>query len=175
MQTKRRLKPSVIKYLYKILIVTIITLVVLILMKANTNFKTNFYKYVYDTSINFPSINNLYRKYFGSVINSEEKSTVVSNEKINYSKIEDYKDGGRLTVGKNYTIPILESGIVVYIGNKDNYNKVVIVQQNNGIDVWYGNINNVNVKLYDYVTKGNEYLYMVFKKNGKILPYKDYI
>ena len=47
--------------------------------------------------------------------------------------------------------------------------------------MWYGNISNTSVKLYDYVKKGdilgevNDYLYLVYKKNGNILNYEDYI
>ena len=71
--------------------------------------------------------------------------------------------------------------MVVFIGNKDNYGNVVIIEQVNGIDMWYGNINNLSVKLYDYVKKGatigevNDYLYLVYKKDGKYLNYEDYI
>ena len=50
-----------------------------------------------------------------------------------------------------------------------------------GVDEWYGNIENVNVKLYDYVSKGellgdcNNYLYLVYKKDGKVLNYEEYL
>lgn len=79
-------------------------------------------------------------------------------------------------------IPSLESGIVVYIGEKENYKQVVIVQQMNGVDVWYGNIKQANVKLYDYVEKGsligqvdNKTLYLVFQKEGKFVDYQSYL
>lgn len=176
MPTKRRLKPSVVRYLYKILVVFIITLILLIGMKASSSFKTNFYKYVYDQSFSFTKFNNLYHKYFGKVI--KEKTEPVSSDKITYSNISKYGDGAKLSVGSDYAIPIRESGIVVFIGNKDKYNKTVIIQQNNGIDLWYGNIDTVNIKLYDYVTKGSilgnckDYLYLVFKKNGQVLNYE---
>ena len=73
-------------------------------------------------------------------------------------------------------VPCLESGIVVYIGNKDDYGQTVIIEQENGIDVFYSNISNDNIKLYDYIEKG-EYvgqtktnkLYLVFQKNGTVL------
>ena len=87
----------------------------------------------------------------------------------------------KLSVDKNYLVNVQESGIVVFIGNKDNYGNVIIVEQVNGIDMWYGNISNTSVKLYDYVKKGdilgevNDYLYLVYKKNGNILNYEDYI
>lgn len=180
MQTNRRLKPSIKKYIIKTMVVIIITLVCLIIMKANSQFKTDFYKYVYDTHFSFSDATKIYNKYFGSVY-TFDKTKEVSSEKITYNKVSKYKEGAKLEVTDNYAIPIQESGIVVFIGEKEGYGKVVIVQQNNGIDMWYGNISNTNVSLYSYVNKGSilgecsKYLYVVYKKNGEILSYEDKI
>lgn len=151
-------------------------------MKSSNNFKSIFYNYVYDNNISFASISSLYNKYFGSIVELPTYSDkTVFNEKINYKNAEKYLDGVKLEVNKNYLVSAQESGIVVFIGNKDNYGNVIIIQQVNGIDTWYGNINNVNVKLYDYVEKGtllgdvNDFLYLVYKKDGNILNYEDYI
>lgn len=74
------------------------------------------------------------------------------------------------------------SGLVVFIGEKEGYGNTVIIQQANGIDLWYGNIESVNVKLYDYVETGvligttlNDNLYLVYKKDGEVLDYQNYI
>ena len=86
-----------------------------------------------------------------------------------------------LVVSNNYTVPVIESGIVVFIGDKEDYGKVIIIQQINGIDLLYGNIDNTSYKLYDYVKKGdilgisNNYLYLVYKKDGKVLDYEKYL
>ena len=105
----------------------------------------------------------------------------VFNEKLTYDSKEKYKDGLKLVVSDNYLVPNLEEGLVIFTGTKDGYGKVVIVSQVDGIDVWYGNIDNINVKLYDYIDKNsligncNNELYLVFKKDGKILNYEDKI
>ncbi len=85
-------------------------------------------------------------------------------------------------VANNYLVPSLESGMVVFIGDKDNYPNTIIIEQVNGINVWYSNIENINVNLYDYIDKGtllgstiNDELYLVYKKDGKTLDYNDYI
>ena len=68
-----------------------------------------------------------------------------------------------------------------YIGEKEEYGNTVIIQQIDGIDVWYGNISNTSIKLYDYVEKGNllgecsNELYLVFKKDGNRLDYENRI
>lgn len=169
-------------YLAKTMVTIIITLVILILMKSNSDFKSEFYKYVYDTNFSFTKISNLYNKYFGNLIslndNSEEP---VFNEKLVYENKGQYYDGVSLQVNKNYMVPIQESGLVVFIGEKENYGNVVIIQQVNGIDMWYGNIEQVNVNLYDYVEKGtllgecSDNLYLVYKQNGEILDYEQYL
>ena len=56
----------------------------------------------------------------------------------------------------------------------------IIVQQSDGIDTWYGNLSNINLKLYDYIednsiigeAKNNE-LYLMFQKDGVDVSYKD--
>ena len=180
---KNKNRSSLYGFISKLLITIILTLITLILLKSNNKLKTFFYNKVYDNNISFATINKWYENHFGSSIPFKElveKDTkAVFNNKLEYSKKEKYLDGVKLSVDKNYLVPILESGMVVYIGKKEEYGNTVIVQQVNGVDVWYGNINNPNVKLYDYVEKGkllgdvkNNNLYLVFKKDGKVLSYE---
>ncbi len=170
------------KTISKILITILITLICLITLKTNTNLKQKFYHYVYEDNIKFVYFKSLYNKYFGDILPVKDKIEPVFNEKIKYDNISKYEDGFKLKVTNNYLIPALESGMVVYIGSKDKLNNTVIVQQINGVDVWYGNINTVSVKLYDYIEKGSligeakdDNLYLVFKKDGAILSYEDYL
>ena len=137
-------------------------------------------KYLLETNFEFSKINSIYNKYIGK-LNNENIETVNSNQLLEYTKEEEYKDGVKLTVSENYNVNLLESGIVVYIGEKEGYGNTIIVQQSNGIDAWYGNIENVGVKIYDYIEKGSiignasNTLYLVFQKNGENLNYEDYI
>ena len=158
-------------------------LVSLILIKSNKEFKTNFYKQVYGTNFSFSKINNLYNKYIGKldIVDKVATTEPVFSEKLEYKKEEKYKDGVSLSVNKNYLVPIQESGIVVFIGGKEDYGNTVIIQRLDGIDQWYGNISNTDLKLYDYVKTGDLLgeadgtLYLVYRKNGKTLNYEDYI
>ena len=101
-------------------------------------------------------------------------------EKLTYSDESLYEDGVKLTVSNNYLVPAIDSGIVVFIGDKDKYGKTVIIQQMNGVDVFYGNINS-NVNMYDYIEKGSligesldNTIYLAFQKEGNFVSYKDY-
>lgn len=168
----------------RVLITIIVTLILLIGFKMNNNFKKTFYHYVYEENFPFSAVKNFLQEKFGTSLTFDKIVTdeEVFNEKLSYKDKNLYHDGVKLTVSSEYMIPSLESGIVVYIGEKENYKQVVIVQQMNGVDVWYGNIKQANVKLYDYVEKGsligqvdNKTLYLVFQKEGKFVDYQSYL
>lgn len=168
----------------RVLITIIVTLILLIGFKMNNNFKKTFYHYVYEENFPFSAVKNFLQEKFGTSLTFDKIVTdeEVFNEKLSYKDKSLYHDGVKLTVSSEYMIPSFESGIVVYIGEKENYKQVVIVQQMNGVDVWYGNIKQANVKLYDYVEKGsligqvdNKTLYLVFQKEGKFVDYQSYL
>lgn len=174
------------RYLYKVFFLIVITLITLISLKSNSNFQSNFYKYIYTTNISFASINNWYNSKFGSPLPfsdffNNNDTIPVFDESIQYKEASQYKDGVALKVDYEYLVPSLERGIVIFIGEKEGYGKTVIVQQENGVDVWYSNLNEINVKLYDYINKGslignvNDNLYLVFNRNGEIIDYKEFI
>lgn len=163
----------------------ICVLCVLVYLKKNPNMKEIFYKKVYESNFDFAVINKLYNTYFGGTLPFsdlfDKNSEMVFNEKLFYNESYQYLDGVRLNVGSNYLVPILNEGLVIFIGFKEGYGNTVIIQQADGVNVWYSNISNVSFKLYDYVSKGdflgecNEFLYLVFKKDGNVLDYKDFI
>ena len=167
------------------LILITLTTIICFFIKINNSFKNAFYKYVYEKNISFAQINNWYQSKFGSPLPFgeyfSETSIPVFNEMITYSESSKYKDGVSLKVGYSYLIPALDNGIVIFIGEKEGYGKTVIIQQENGIDVWYSNLKEINLQLYDYVKKGglvgivDENLYLVFIKDGEVVDYKEHI
>lgn len=173
-------------FIMKSMICITLFIVMLIVIKAHPSFKSIIYKNVYEDNFSFAKINNLYQKYFGDILpfdnivpNDDE---LVFQETLKYKDISLYKDGAKLTVTTNYLVPAIESGIIVYVGEKEGYGNTIIVQQINGIDVWYGNVNISDLKLYDYIEKGNmlgetngDTMYMIFQKEGTFLDYKEYI
>lgn len=170
-------------FFIKLLISIVITLIILILIKSSSGFKNEFYKHIYSNNMSFTKLKSIYTKYIGNfdIFDKVVKTETVFNEKLTYKNVENYLDGAKLSVDNNYLVPINESGIVVFIGEKENYGNTIIIQRIDGIDEWYGNIENVNVKLYDYVSKGellgevNNSLYLIYKKDGKVLNYEEYL
>ena len=167
------------KWLIKTCLVVIITLIMMIIMKNNSKVKNIIYDKVYNDNISFAKLNKLYIKYLGSnkLLENKVLFKPVFNEKLVYNKKEKYKDGLKLLVDDNYLVPSIDGGLVVFIGKKNYYNNCVIVEQSDGVNVLYGNLSNINVKLYDYIDKGsligncNNELYLVFSKDGNNLNY----
>lgn len=179
-----KIKKKSFIYINQILITSLLTVITLIVLKSNIKVKEIFYEQIYQKNISFAVINNWYQNKFGSPIPFsnllEEKTEAVFQEKITYSSKEKYEDGVKLTVNSNYLVPSMETGMVIFVGEKENYGNTVIIEQVNGIEVWYSNIKS-SVKIYDYIEKGSLIgeadgtLYLVFKKDGNILNYEDYI
>ncbi|WP_413854737.1 peptidoglycan DD-metalloendopeptidase family protein [Candidatus Ruminimicrobium bovinum] len=179
------LKEKVKIFINKVLITILIFLVGMILVKDNSKYKNNIINNVYEKSFKFTKLKDLYEKYFGKVLSVDKivsEDEKVFNEKLSYKKLSKYKDGVKLDVSNKYMVPSIESGIVVFIGEKEGYGNTIIIEQVNGVDVYYSNINPSNIKLYDYIEKGkllgevkDNKLYMVFQKDGKYLNYKKYL
>ena len=181
---KNKKKNFLMSFFNKILVCIILVIICLIMMKTNSNFKEFVSEKIFKDNISFAYLNNLYNKYFGSILPSYKNSDteVVFNEKLECFEYNKYLDGYKLSVTTSYLVPIIESGIVVYIGNIDNYGESVIIEGIDGVDIWYSNLENISVKLYDYVNSGDylgevkgEDLYLVFEKNQEYLKFEDYI
>jgi len=177
-------KKSYLRWLLiRIMIVVVLFLSLAIFYKTNNNFKDYIDKYLYSDSISFTKIKKFYNKYLGGVLPKikEKNTSLVFNEKINYTNKEKYYDGVCLEVGANYLVPVLEEGMVVFIGYKDHYGNTLIIESLDGIYYWYGNISNTSLKLYDYVEKNSfigeasNNLYLVFSKDDSYLDYEEYI
>ncbi len=176
MKNKKYIKSLIIRVLISIILFLGISIFVKISDKNLLLFKNN----VYDKSFKFSKISSLYNKYFGDVLPPVKENVVNANKTINYKEVNTYKDGAVLT-GVDAVYPY-KSGIVVFTGEKEDYGNTIIIQGMDGIDYWYGNITDVNVKLYDYVESDNiignakdKKLYVLFMKNGELLKYEEYI
>lgn len=166
-------------------IVVIIFLFLAIICKSNSSFKDTIYKNVYETNLSFTTFKNFYEKHLGGISFLDKMVSDVKpvfNSALEYSNSSKYYDGVSLDVTTNYLVPVLESGIVVYIGKKEHYGNVIIIQGMDGVDISYSNMLSTSVKLYDYIEKGDllgevdgNKLYLVYSKDGKVLNYEEYL
>ena len=182
-------KSTLSKFLFTILIKSLIVVLLflssMIFIRQNDKNKKIFKEKVYNNSLSFAKIYNLYSKYLGDALpfkdTIKDDTKKVSNEKITYSSIKKEGDGYLLVVPSNYTLQSIKSGIVIEVKKDDKYKNIVKIQDKSGVNITYKNLNEVEVKLYDYVEKGeilgsvSNKLYINFEKDGKYLSYEKYL
>ena len=174
------------KFITKCFLSIVLFFAIGIYTKISIANKNLVYKSIYQDSFSFSYMNNLYNKYLGGIIPFKnlfkDDSKPVFNESLHYNNQTKYKDGVSLEVSDKYLVPNKEEGIVTFVGDKEGYGKTVIIQDLNGINTWYGNMNTLSVNIYDYIEKGkligdtiDNKLYLVFEKDGQFLDYQTYI
>lgn len=166
------------------LVAVIVVLISAIYVNASDKNLKLFKENLFEKSLSFNKVSSAYNKVFGNVMPLElDKGTTKSvfNEGISYSDITKYENGYKLTLTNNM-VTSLYDGIVVFIGEKEGYGNTIIVQGSNGVDIWYGNVTNVGVSLYDYIDKDtmlgeslDSNLYLVFNKENQFLGYEEYL
>ena len=175
------------KYIKGVVTICLVCVILFLVISIICNFSDKnllwFKNNMYDNNINFTFFNKIYKKYINKYLPFDlYDEKIVMSDKFVYSDKEKYLNGVKLNVGKNYNMKSLCGGIVVYIGDKVGLGNTVIIQGTDGVDYWYSNLDNLSVKLYDYIEKDvligntkNEYVYLTFLKDGKYLDYEKYI
>ena len=173
-------------FVIKSLLCIIVFLVLGIVCKKDIDYKNYVYKKVYQEHMDFSSAKSFYNKYLGGIFPIEDvfsaTSKAVFNEELVYQGVSPYEEGAVLIVSYNYLVPAVSKGIVVYIGEKEKYGNVVIVEGDDDIDIWYGNLCNTMVNIYDVIDKGtylgeacDNKIYIVYTKKNEVLDYRDYL
>lgn len=184
-----KFNPKVQKYLSnllsKFLLSIIFLMVSIILIKSNSNIKTFYQEDILTKQINFTKFNDFYTKYFGNILPDYTVPSIptkmASNTEFDYNNGTPYLNGTKLETTENYPVPIITSGIIVFLGEKDSLGPTCIVQGIDGIDIWYSHIDTSSLNLYDYVTEGkilapteSNYFYLTIDSNGNYLTYDTY-
>ena len=170
------------KWITKILICIIIILICLIYTNLSQTNLNNFKENILNKNIKFSFFNNIYKKYIGNLDsnNNNSKEQLVFNDdvKINYEKINNY-----YKINNNLEEPIrfISSGIIVFNANMESLGNTIIVQGNDGYDIWYSNVSLEYNSLYDYVKKGDiignskdDSYYITIMKDGQYIDYEEY-
>lgn len=177
-------KPS--KYISNLFTRTLLSVILVLMCAIFVNmsdanlltFKNSFF----NETLAFTKINNLYAEYFGNIIPEKVNNTMTVFETgKNYFNIEQDGNAYIVTLTSN-TYNFLESGVVVFLGEKEGLGKTMIVQGIDGVDIWYSNLSNYNVTMYDYVEKNNivgefndSKAVLTFMENGEYTNYEKYI
>ena len=167
----------------KILISIIFLLSSVIYIKLSPENLENFKQTVLESNLTFTKINDLYHDFFGSILPSvtEPVDTTKMVSSGGMETKEPYLDGYKVKISKNTPVKTLASGLFVFQGEKEGYGNVYIIQGVNGIDIWYGGLTDLSLKLYDYVEADTilantmeDYYYLAFVKDGNFITYEEY-
>ncbi len=168
-------------HISKILLSIIFFLVSIIYTNLSDKNLLLYKEHVLTESLPFTKIKGWYEDLFGEILPDPPTDQAVFNGRLVYKDIEDYQNGSKLKVNNHTLINNLTGGIVVYVGEKEDFGNTVIIQGADGTDIWYGNLTNISVKLYDYIAANTllgevdgEDLYIVIKKEDKYLKYEEY-
>lgn len=173
------------KYIAKLFERTLLSIILVLITAIYINLSDKnllyFKNKIFNDTLVFAKINEMYTKYFGPLVKEKIPATTPVFNEQNNLKIEEYNDSYKVSLPSNHVLA-LESGIVVFQGEKEGLGKTIIVQGVDGVDIWYSNLENVNWTLYDYVSKKdglgtsleNTIIY-TFMENGKYIGYENYL
>ena len=155
MALKKNKKNNNLSFLIsKLLLSIIIILSSFIYVNWNSKNRTFFKKYVLEETIDYQKFNAFYEKMIGR-LKVENKEKLVFAESFTYKNINKNGNSYDLTLEVGSQVPVLNSGIIVFVGQKENLGETIIVQGNDGVDIWYSNVTLTDTALYDYVSRGH--------------------
>lgn len=73
--------------------------------------------------------------------------------------LEDFADTGQrvaIETGIDTTVQALNEGTVTFIGEKEGFGNTVVIQHSDKSESWYGNLEEVDVRIYEAVKKGTK-------------------
>jgi stage IV sporulation protein FA len=149
----------------------------------------------------FASISTWYEDKFGKPIAFLPDQTKVDNTEDPKSKQYAMPVSGKITdsfdrdgqgiileTGAESMVDAMKEGIVIFAGSKKNLGKTVVIQHNDKSESWYGQLQSIDVKLYQFVNKGNKIgkvttsedgakgtFYLAIKKDDKFIDPKKVI
>ncbi|MBE6147936.1 MAG: M23 family metallopeptidase [Firmicutes bacterium] len=172
-------KNNLSKIVTKILCCLIFLFASLIFTSLNDENLVFYKKYVFEDNFEFMNFKNFYKK-FSSSGKKEDTTKMVFGSTLEYTNISPYQNGQSLEIGSEVPINSLTGGIVVFAGIKEGFNNTIIIQGSDGYDIWYGNLSNVDIGIYDYVDAGtiiasaSDNLYLLITKDAKYFTYEEY-
>jgi stage IV sporulation protein FA len=136
---------------------------------------------VFQEEFQFAVVSQWYEDQFGKPLalfppTGEDTPKQNENGEPNYAVpvagtvLQTFEDNGKgimlETVG-NTAVEAVEQGYVHFIGKKDDLEKTVIIQHPDGNESWYGQLESIDVNMYDYVKKGAKLGTVTAAENGK--------
>ncbi|WP_408007076.1 peptidoglycan DD-metalloendopeptidase family protein [Pseudalkalibacillus sp. A8] len=125
----------------------------------------------FEQEFQFASIAGWYEDKFGKPIalfptESKDKDVANTSKKMqdyalpaNTKVLQTFEDNGQgilLETGNQSHVSAIKEGFVIFVGEKDQLGKTVVVQHFDGSESWYGKLDRIDdgIKLYNYIDLG---------------------
>ncbi|WP_415815056.1 peptidoglycan DD-metalloendopeptidase family protein [Mesobacillus thioparans] len=159
-------------FLFKVLASACLVLIVAIIYRSPSEKAVSIQQYVKHTmeqEFQFAAVSDWYENQFGkplallpakntggdseTEVGSDSQYALPASGKI----LEDFGDNGQrimIETGKGAGVEAMNEGLVHFVGMKEGFGKTVIVQHGDKSETWYGNLDKIDVNLYEYISKG---------------------
>ncbi|MCF6138092.1 M23 family metallopeptidase [Pseudalkalibacillus berkeleyi] len=160
-------------FLFRVMAAICLFLVIGIIFKNPSAPLGNIQGYVnnaFEEEFQFASVANWYENRFGKPLtlfptDSKNKTADSIGKASNYALpanakvLQSFKDNGKgvlLETGSNTDVSSIKEGFIIFIGEKEQLGKTVVVQHFDGSESWYGKLNKISeeIKLYNYIDAG---------------------
>lgn len=156
-------------FIFKILGSACLVLVVAILFRNGEGKLEpikNFVTQSMEQDFQFTAVSDWYEEQFGKPLallpsekNEDANEAEVTQEyALEAARIlEDFEENGQkvsIETEKGAAVNAMSEGRVRYVGNEDGFGKTVIIQHADKSETWYGNLQSIDVSLYESIKKG---------------------
>ena len=174
---KKENKGRILSFLSLIMIILSLILGGMIYMKKDENGK--FLSENFGISVNFKTFNNKVNSLVNSLFkfefeNKKNNDQLVSN-RVMYIPLEN-----NMFTSEDTSVSMLHDGVILGV-YQENESYSLLVSYNNGVVASYSALNEVIVKQYDELNKGEKFasyqdsFKVLFKKEGKLISYNEAI
>lgn len=160
-------------FLFKLLASACLFLIIAIMFKNSSGTfepARNFVAKTMEKDFQFVAVANWYEDQFGKPlalfpIKEESDGKKEFSPKTEYALpasariLEDFQvNGQRITIetSKDAAVVAMSEGLVKFAGKKDGFGKTVIISHADNSESWYGNLEEINVNLMEYIEVGTE-------------------
>ncbi|WP_445490138.1 peptidoglycan DD-metalloendopeptidase family protein [Niallia sp. 03133] len=161
-------------FLLKILGAAILFLTVAIITKQHSETFAPAEKVIRESmnqEFNFAGVSKWYEQQFGKPLaflptdKTDQTNTNEDNQLQHYALsasgkiLEDFNDNGQrvaIETGSDTTVQAMNEGTVVFAGEKEGFGNTVIIQHSDKSESWYGNLKEMDVKVYSVLKKGDK-------------------
>ncbi len=165
---------------YKIVNSFLLSVIILLGSLVACNYSSKIKDYYQNTILSKNIRFSDFKKVYHFFVKEPQEEMLVFQEQTIYP-IEKINHSTKIFYGED-PIYFLKPGIIVYLGEKDDLGMTMIVQGNDGVDIWYSNLSNTEYHLYDYVSvkdiigeASNGELIVTIDHDGYYLNYEEYM